>query len=63
MYVIIISLSLSKAEVVVAVTVLDVNDNAPQFVAGSFEGRVNENQPPNTTLSLVNTPHTQCTTV
>ena len=35
------------------VTVLDVNDNSPQFVATLFEGRVSENQPPNTTVSMV----------
>ena len=35
------------------VTVLDVNDNAPQFGSSSYEGRVSENQPTGTTVSLV----------
>ena len=46
-----------KTEAVVTVTVLDVNDNAPQFIASSFEGRVSEDTPTNTTVSLVTETH------
>ena len=45
--------SLCQTEAVVTVIVLDVNDNAPEFIASSFEGRVSENRPANTTVSLV----------
>lgn len=42
-----------QTEAVVTITVLDVNDNAPQFVSTSYEGRVDENHPPGTTITLV----------
>ena len=45
--------SLCQTEAVVTVVILDVNDNAPEFIASSFEGRVSENRPANTTVSLV----------
>ena len=44
---------LCQTEAVVTVVILDVNDNAPEFIASSFEGRVSENRPANTTVSLV----------
>lgn len=44
-----------QTEAVVTITVLDVNDNTPQFVSTSYEGRVDENRPPGTTVTLVHT--------
>ena len=46
---------LLQTEAVVTITVLDVNDNTPQFVSSSYEGRVDENRQPGTTVTLVPT--------